>query len=252
MYLVKVKYSIEKMYREFYEEFQKNEHDWKLFFSKQNGQLFWLERTCAILGNLATIYRQRGTYQQCREVMEPYKYVVAQYNALVLERKMAGVAENDELVCCHQMTFKYHRVAVNLANCLNNASGIAKSYRFLFQHEIDYGLADTPGSEYVWLLHTLGRPCTTDALAHTSDAELETLAEMNHEYKPDSYYTKEQHVAKNKIIGVGGMYGGSVELAHCAACNCTEPFLSTYKQCARCRTVKYCSRVLIHAAYSPL
>lgn len=195
----------------------------------------WTERTCAILGNLATIYRK------CEEVMSPYKYVLTQYNAMVLARKLSGAAENDELVCCHLMTYKYHRVFCNLANCLNRPTGTAKTYRFLFQHEIDYGMTDTPQGEYAWMMRILNRPCTTEALAATTDEELEGLAEKAHKFKPlNTYQSQEEYRRMNPG---STQWGGSSELAVCANCRSTEPFLSTYKLCARCKDVKYCCRV---------
>lgn len=241
MVATKVKYSLEREYKDFFDEFQRHDHDWRLFYSKQNGQHVWAERTCAILGNLATIYRQRGQYAQCEAVMSPYKYVITQYNAMVLARKLSGAAENDELVCCHQMTYKYHRVYFNLANCLNRPAGTAKSYRFLFQHEIDYGLADTPQGEYAWMMHILGRPCTTEALASITDDELEELAVMTHKFKPENSYKSQEEY--RRMNPGSSTWGGSAQLAVCAGCNSTEPFISTYKLCARCKQVKYCCRV---------
>ncbi len=73
------KFNGERSFKAFFDEFQANQHDWMLFYSVENGQYVWAERSCGILGTLATIYRQRGLYAECDTVMKPYKQVLDLY-----------------------------------------------------------------------------------------------------------------------------------------------------------------------------
>ena len=95
-----------------------------LFYSLENGQYVWAERTCGILGTLATIYRQRGLYAECDMVMKPYKQILDLYNAMVQARKALKLSDNDELVCARNLTFKYHKIAAYLAPSLSRVTGM--------------------------------------------------------------------------------------------------------------------------------
>ena len=174
MVCAKVKYNLERQYKEFFDEVSgEASHDWRLFYSKENMQYVWTERTCGIFGNLATIYRQRGTYAACDQVMVYYTYVIENYDAMIKQRRAAQLSDNDELLCHHRLVYKYHRVLANLGMNLNRATNMAPTFRFLIQYEIDEGTAMGPDNEYGWMLSdVLGLPCTTKALASVSDAQM--------------------------------------------------------------------------------
>lgn len=250
MMLAKVKYNLEQRYKEFFDEVSgEGSHDWKLFYSKENGEYVWTERTCGIFGNLATIYRQRGWYAACDEVMVYYTYVIQNFEAMIRMRLIARKSDNDELVHCRQLVMKYHRVAANLGANLKRTANMPVSYRFLIGYEIDMGIANTEADEYAWMMEGfLKRPCTKANLAKTTDAELVFMAQMMYKHMPytnEELQLQEQATRKAEFERdhPGERFGGSVVLSKCAGCSSTEPFLGTYKQCARCRTVKYCGRV---------
>ena len=212
-----------------------------LFYSLENGQYVWAERTCGILGTLATIYRQRGLYAECDSVMKPYKQILDLYNAMVQARKALKLSDNNELVCARNLTFKYHKIAAYLAPSLSRVTGMIESYRCLIQYEIDTGVS-ADDNEYAWMLtDILKKPATSKALATTTDAEIMRLVQYIHAKNPPSS-VPQPPVLKSDIPN-GEVWGGSAHLARCAGCQSTEPFLNTYKLCSRCKSVKYCCRV---------
>lgn len=224
------KYHAEKAYRAFYDDVMANFRDWKLFYSIENNQHIWAERSCGILGNLATIYRQRGNYTGCDEVMRPYRHVIDQYGVMIAIRKARRLSDDNELVCLRGLTMRYHRIYANLALNLRRAEGMPESIRVLMQFEFDTGVTDDD-SEYAWMLPTLLRkPYTAQALATTTEAELLRVTALMITNAPPN--GSEPIAAK-------------VQLALCANCRSTEPFLDTYKVCSRCRSVKYCGKVIV-------
>jgi len=235
------KFNGERSFKAFFDEFQANQHDWMLFYSVENGQYVWAERSCGILGTLATIYRQRGLYAECDTVMKPYKQVLDLYNAMVQARKALKLSDNNELVCARNLTFKYHKIAAYLAPSLGRVTGMIESYRCLIQYEIDTGVSPDD-NEYAWLLtDLLMKPATSKALAATTDAEILRLVQFIHAKNPPSNVP--QPPVLKTDIPKGEVWGGSAQLASCAGCKSTEPFLNTYKLCSRCKSVKYCCRV---------
>lgn len=247
------KFKAERYFKEFYDNLVANSHDWDLFYSLENEQYMWAERSCGILGNLAAIYRQRGCLQDSIDVMFYYKKRILEYNKLTMKRRQQGINTVDELVCCRELTYKYHRVAINLAadcdvhDVSYDTSDIHKSYRHLMAYEIEKGLIDNDDTnEFTWMLESmLNRPMTMQTLNTTTNEELiflhyttvtfnkQRLPPKGNEIDPDEY--KKQFPGKS--------IGGPVKLHNCAQCNSTEPFIAAFKKCGKCHTTRYCSKV---------
>jgi hypothetical protein len=145
-------YNVERSYQMLYDEMKTNRHDWECFFHLDNNQWLWAERTCGMLGNFAAIHRQRASYAMCEEIMELYRFVIDRYVEHINSRKAQGLSDVDEVVCCRELVYKYHRVAVNLAVGLKRCEGMDETYRCLIQYEIDTGLSGTEGEEFSWML----------------------------------------------------------------------------------------------------
>ena len=235
MHASKDKYAPERYYVHFYEDLTKNLHDWRLFFSLENNQYLWAEKGIPVLGNLSAIYRQRRRFADCEKVMSVYKEILDRFEEMIARRHAARLSDDNELVNCRGLIYKYHRVAVNLGADLLRPDNLVPSYRILFQYEIDTKIVNTEEEEFFWIFSMcLGKPKTAAALAATTDAEMEMMVKKLFVQFRQLHGTPE-YQRENTYP--------AVQLAQCAGCGAKEPFLNTFKVCARCRGVKYCAKV---------
>lgn len=244
------KYSKEKYFYNLFVDIKNNFQDWEVFFSLDNKQYDHAEFATGILGNLATIYRQRGVYQDCLEVMIIYRFAMDAYVALTEARKKARIATIGELTCCRELVMKHHKVKANLWVNLDRADGVAETYRFLIGYEMEKGVVGTDQEEYAWMLeHFCGkRPLNKATLDATTDAELDNAAErmrlqMKLQMKRDpklltSVYSDQEYLAQ---FGVPLNSGPILDLLPCAYCDVLELAPKSYKKCSACRSVQYCS-----------
>eukprot|EP01032_Pedospumella_encystans_P020169 gene20169-22920_t len=210
-------------------------YDWRLFFSLENNQYLWAEKVIPVLGNLSAIYRQRRRFADCEKVMSVYKEILDRFEEMIARRRAARLSDDNELVNCRGLIYKYHRVAVNLGADLLRPDNLVPSYRILFQYEIDTKIVNTEEEEFFWIFSMcLGKPKTAAALAATTDAEMELMVKRLFVHFRQLHGTPE-YQRENTYP--------AVQLAQCAGCGAKEPFLNTFKVCARCRGVKYCGKV---------
>lgn len=234
---------LKTMCEEMFEEMQQNKHDWDLFYSLENSLHVWAERSTGILLKLANIYRSEKKFDECRQVMVQYKFIITQYNAMIKIRHNAGISDTDELVCVRGLTFRYHRCVYHLAFATARFEDIAESLRFLLQYELDTKAGDK--AEFLWIFSLLNRTsCTTASLKKISDAELQRVAVMVHRMGLVPGPTQ----MESTVVHVPDIHSmtwpfNNTGLSMCAACEGVESPSNLLMQCARCKHVKYCSRV---------
>jgi len=219
--------------------------DYELFLEPVQNYV-WTERCSGILGTLATIYRQRGAYQECRQLMEGwYVRMLHKYKAHVEAREFVnGVRNLDyvaELTCLKGLFYKYHRIRINLAVAmLQPPMQVGDSMRVAIQEEIDQGLHLDPHGDtdefFGWMLPTFcRRPFSQAGLNAATDAELNaangSIGRMNaNEQKP----------------GPGpkcsNRYNDAADLKQCAQCGKGEAFVGTLLMCSVCKSRFYCDK----------
>jgi len=239
MYAAKEKFKPESNYKAFFANMQAHRSDWRHFFSVENNQYLWAEKVVPLLGNLSMIYRQRHAYAQCDEVMAVYKEVLECFQEMIARRRAARLSDDNELVNCRVLVYRYHRVVVNLAaDTLRFSDSLLASYRVLFQFEMDTQFVATEEDDgFLWIFtEMMGRPATSAALQATTDKELRAVVQVLFQ----SFRALAASPAYQKV----NTYP-KVELAVCAGCSTTEPSLNTFKLCARCKAVKYCCKVRV-------
>mmetsp|Transcript_32877 Transcript_32877/g.49610 ORF Transcript_32877/g.49610 Transcript_32877/m.49610 type:complete len:238 (+) Transcript_32877:55-768(+) len=85
----------EAKYRDYYDDLVSNEEEWLEFFHHPLNTEH-AEHTCGVLGTLATIYRQRGSYEQCGQVLEMEMKVMDIYKQL----SSAPGVSRAQIYCC--------------------------------------------------------------------------------------------------------------------------------------------------------
>ena len=97
----------EKAYKDYYDDIVDNKTQWMQFFEIKD-HYEHAEHTCGILGTLATIYRQRGSLEQCEKVLDMDHEVL-----LIYERHSIGAVPG-QVYCCEGLYFKYQIIRYNL------------------------------------------------------------------------------------------------------------------------------------------
>ena len=235
----------EKEYKELYDSMMEYDHEYFSCFLLAPENSIWLEQMSGVIGTLATIYRQRGLYEECRIVHQGlHKKLLNAYTTKVEEMKVSsnpsqysftsgGTKDDiDRQIACHkELLYKAARIAVNLYPSLNDSTFfVGPYYRRVIQHEIDNGI-DYENSEFGWMMPTfLGRQRTSYSLANTTDEELQLLAHKVALFAQ----SQNQEVLLREITP-------EATLNKCAGCGVTEEFIGTLLVCSGCSSARYCA-----------
>ena len=99
----------ERYYREYYDDLVADRAAWLTFFD--HGENYeHAEHTCGVLGTLATVYRQRGTLDECERVLDMEREVLTRY-----ERASVGAC-SAQVRCCEGLGFKYRVIRFNMCS----------------------------------------------------------------------------------------------------------------------------------------
>ena len=243
----------------------------RLFASEHTAP--WMERCVGMLGNYATLLRQRGEFHATFEVLKIDARVLARLTDVVtadgygphrtaVEREM----EQENL---RELTYKFLLIKKNLRDdlVLPLPPGLAPheelgpELRVMMLFELKTDAVARSVDEVMALLDFAGHPLTMAGLAKATDLELWCASEAVHQIEREMAQKKKQKKkakkANQKQQGGGG--GGSdgegdgdddymrtsrplqdhVMHHRCAGCGRVEPYLNTFPRCGGCRAVFY-------------
>ena len=127
----------EARYLELFKEMKEHESVWldEIFSSDDNYVL--AERSCAILGTLATIQRSRGDLQDAQRTIQVYTKVLNAYRGMC---DRCTVQEQKD--CCESLTYKHDLVVSNTYQELQVKDKCLPHFRraveYELKHDLDY------------------------------------------------------------------------------------------------------------------
>jgi len=229
-----------------------NKSDYELLLEPLDMYL-WSERLCGILGTLATIYRQRESFAECRLLLEGwYVHIINKHKHHVetriklkvpapLDRPQSGYTMAE---CLRVLTYKYHRIRLNLATDLYMRSiepyiNAGDSLRIAMQEEIDTGVGpDSDNNEFSWMLsHYFKKPCNSKGLKAVSDQSLNDIG-----LKQVAQAMARQNKTNPAVYMEANRHSDAAVLKQCATCGEKEEFIGLLLACGGCRSKHYCTK----------
>lgn len=212
----------EQAYRDYYDDIVADREKWMAFFDeKENFQ--HAEQTCGILGTLATIYRQRGVLDECRQVLDMELEVLIRYH-----RSSQGTSK-EQVHCCDLLYFKYRNIRYNLLFQTKKYDGCVALFRDLAEYELKYNVSYEDQCFLFMIEQVLKRKATASSLKKLTDKDVMKMV-----------------VAPVELLGPGFISEAEdakrVALNLCGNCGLSESALGQFKRCQQCRSVFYCGR----------
>lgn len=231
------KFKGERIYSEFFEDMIKNRKLWFGLFEMDENHIL-AECTVAMLGTLATLYRQRGDLKKATSVMELDECVLIRYEDMM---SRLGVADPGLLHCCHDLRFKYNMIQYNLLigqhtespNVAIFAAKVPSVLRDLMRHEIQKKFTfEEQNFAFMVPAHTLLDPSLAD-LAKLDDRDILKLCLFGLKMNVD---------AGLETTKVTGKDFRKVSLQQCVQCKKVEEMRGDFQCCGSCKKVHYCTK----------
>lgn len=108
------KFAPERYYVYFYEDLTKNSHDWRLFFSPREQPVLVGRESDSGAGKFEHDLPPAPPLRRLREGNGCVQEDPRSLREMIARRRAAHLSDNNELVNCRGLIYKYHRVAVNL------------------------------------------------------------------------------------------------------------------------------------------
>ena len=223
----------EASYKAYYEELVQNESEWMEFF-KHDSNHEHAEHTCGILGTLATLLRQRGTYEECGNVLDMEEKVLGIFK----EQSYAPGASMAQKNCCDSLEYLMNRIRYNLNNNLKQYRANIQVFRDLCIYEANYHLSHERQMHLFMVEVVKGdisdrRTTANDVHALSNDECLKAIILPITSCSDSPDFIREQAKGKKRT-----------ELLTCGneSCNKQEMSLGQFKSCKRCDKVVYCGK----------
>mgnify|MGYP000104590341 CR=1 FL=1 len=213
----------EQHYRAYYDDIIEHQEVWMNFFSKPENHND-LNHTVGILGTLAVVYRQRGSYSDCEKVLD-----LAEKELFPLFERNA-ISSNDAIDLYTYRTFrcKHQHVRYNMYFEQKKYNENVKLYRDLMDYELTQNIPLDNQMYLKMVPISLNKKPSIHVVESLTDDEIMkmVLAPLTRGIPKD--------FAEGKA---------RVTLQTCENCSTTEESLTKqYKVCERCEIVYYCSR----------
>ena len=217
----------EGAYRAYYEDLAGPDRGLWLGFFDHPGNSEQAEHTCGILGTLATVLRQRGTFDVCRDVLDMEAQVLQRYEA-----SCAPEGQNPaQMECKDHLRYKYELIRFNLCSQTRRLDECAELFFSLAGHELKYDYSFDAQHFLFMVAAVLKKRPTAKTLRSLSHAEVRNMLT--------------ECIAFEGGVDVGletAVTSQRVALRACAACGQEEAALGTYSKCSGCKQVHYCSK----------
>ena len=214
----------EDSFKAYYDELVDNQPIWMAFFHNPLNYNS-VDHTVVILGCLATLYRQRGTYEECCKVLDLNGIVIQIYkqHCSVPGTLLVHLFDN-----CEEHEHQMHVTRFNLNFHLKNYIANIPVYKDLCIYEAKH---NAEKSNMLYILQHLGainqrRPSVKDIRALPDKAVLEAM-----KFNDVEHPSHQKHIANDKQ---------RTKLMVCGNCNKQEAALGKFKTCSRCDEVAYC------------
>ena len=234
----------EKHYVAFYNDLLAFPEAWEILCSFTENTCC-VERSCGVLGTLATYYRQIETLK--KPLFDAYKKQIERYTLLAPSQGQPGIQ------CCKQLTFLFYNVWRNWLldrNCGDSAE-VGECWRNMALLELELVGAEKESEFVLWMIPQL----YTEVMMRKK--KWKSAAELRKAHPPDALPTKEMVMAipdgffvqRNQLMakklakdkGIRGQSNAVRERRQCAGCKKQEEFLGDYRGCP-CHQVYYCGK----------
>ena len=211
----------ERAYHAYYDDLQRDRANW-LAFLAEAGNNVYAERSCGILGTLATIYRQRSEIAAAEGVLEMEGLILPLYKRHAFE-----VGGTQGLVCHAGLEYKYNVIRYNLYRQTGRMDLAVPVFRDLAAHEIrsNYSFEEQSCAHLIPIF--LDKEPTMAVLDSLSSNQIlkifREVERLSQSCNPHADVSKAQRKA-------------------CGGCAKEEEFRGDFNLCARCKKVAYCSR----------
>lgn len=224
----------EAKYRDYYDDLVSNEEEWLEFFHHPLNTEH-AEHTCGVLGTLATIYRQRGSYEQCGQVLEMEMKVMDIYKQL----SSAPGISRAQIICCEGLEYKMNMIRFNLNMNLRQTEANIPLLRDLCAHEVKYDMSFDEQNYLFMIEHYFPRmPPTVSDVRELSSKKVMVVLERIASFSESEECQKSNDEEKKRTA-----------LLFCGHCNKQETALGEFKFCVRCSKVAYCNKACQKAAW---
>jgi len=214
----------EATYRAYYEDVVESESMWMDFFDERDNYEH-AEHTCGILGTLATIYRQRGSLKDCEEVLDMEVKVMTRY-----KRSSEGTIAA-QVRCCDCLEYKMHIIRFNLYIQLKRHEECISLFRQIAEYELKYNLAFEEQQFLFLTTSILNKKPTPTIVRSLSDGDVRKIVLALYQHSKSAQGAVLDQKAKQRVA-----------LMTCSGCGCCEDAIGSFKACARCESVFYCSK----------
>ena len=213
----------EREYAAYYKELQRDKESWTHFLGLP-GNNVWAERSCGILGTLATAYRQRGELVAAEEVLGMEELVLSLYKRHVMQ--VAGPAGQS---CYEGLEWKYNNIRYNLYFQTGRMELLVPLFRSLAGLEIRRGYTYDEQNYAFLMPAVLNIAPTASNLAALTDDQIRRIL---------------RHMERS--LGQGCVYendkGSKALKKTCGGCGKKEEFRGDFNLCSRCKKAAYCSK----------
>ncbi|KAL7540055.1 hypothetical protein ACHAXR_012328 [Thalassiosira sp. AJA248-18] len=222
----------EASYKAYYDDLVENKLEWIEFFRHPMNHQH-AEHTCGILGTLATIFRQRGSYEECGNVLDMEVEVLDIFK----EHSSAPGTPRAQISCCDGLGFLMNKIRYNLNNNLKQYRANIQVFRDLCSYEANYHLSHEQ-QNYLFMVEVVkecyDRRITASDVHALSDEECLkaiiipiTSCSNSPKFKRESAENRE----RTQLLCCGN-----------ESCKKQESAIGQFKECKLCKNAVYCGR----------
>jgi len=212
------------------------------------------ERCTGMLGNYATILRQRAEYLRAETVFQLYTKTIDAYEIACVAHH-GGVKEHipfNALSCMEGLRYRYLLIKFNLLQNLGKVQSvpddeIANDMMIACTYEIKTGRHPSEDKDiWTWMLPMFG----AIKGAPNCRVTLPKLKKIKKKKLAKCFRTACAQMGQVQPCVEGGyesnsLYSGIINplvlLRRCGLCRIQEPFMNDFKKCGGCKETRYCS-----------
>jgi hypothetical protein len=214
----------EARYLELFKDMKEHESVWLDGIFSNDGNYVLAERSCGILGTLATIQRSRGDLEDARHTIQVYSKVLKAYQGMC---DRCTVQEQKD--CCEILTYKHDLVASNTYQQLQLKDKCLPHFRRAVEFELKNGI-DYADQNFAFLVpQCLG----------ANNPKYNPLTIPKFRDVPDSKVWK--CLITSLQVAETGNCDALPKLSRCIGCSHIEPVKGDFMTCSACKNALYCS-----------